>query len=141
MMITFLKKYFAAIYLPIIWTLTIGILMCLPGKMLPSEEGFSIPQFDKLVHIGLFGGFVFLWSLWLTKRVDVTAVLLRWFFVFYVIANIYGIGMEYVQKYWIPGRDYDLADIIADMTGAGLAYGLVHLFLLFPTKGEKSASH
>jgi hypothetical protein len=140
-MITFLKRYFAALYIPIIWTLTIGILMCLPGKMLPSEEGFSIPQFDKLVHMGLFGGFVFLWSLWLTKRVDVPAVLLRWFFVFYVIANTYGIGMEYVQKYWIPGRDYDLADIIADMIGAGLAYGLVNLVLLFPPKVKKAASH
>jgi len=138
-MIGFLKKYFAALYIPILWTLTIGILMCIPGKMLPSEAGFSIPQFDKLVHIGLFGGFVFLWSLWLTKRVDAPAVLLRWFFVFYVIANVYGISMEYVQKYWIPGRDYDLADIIADMIGAGLAYGLVHLLLLFPAADKKSS--
>jgi VanZ family protein len=138
-MIGFLKKYFSALYLPILWTLTIGILMCIPGKMLPSEAGFSIPQFDKLVHIGLFGGFVFLWSLWLTKRVRDTAVLLRWFFVFYVIANVYGISMEYVQKYWIPGRDYDLADIIADMIGAGLAYGLVHLYLLFPEADKKSS--
>jgi VanZ family protein len=138
-MIGFLKKYFSALYIPILWTLTIGILMCIPGKMLPSEAGFSIPQFDKLVHIGLFGGFVFLWSLWLTKRVTNTAVLLRWFFVFYVIANVYGISMEYVQKYWIPGRDYDLADMIADMIGAGLAYGLVHLFLLFPAADKKSS--
>jgi VanZ family protein len=138
-MITFLKKYFAALYIPITWTLIIGILMCLPGKVLPSEAGFSIPQFDKLVHIGLFGGFVFLWSLWLTKRVDTPAVLLRWFFVFYVIANVYGIGMEYVQKYWIPGRDYDLADMIADMIGAGLAYGMVHLLLLFPPVKKKSS--
>jgi hypothetical protein len=131
-MVIFLKKYFAALYIPIIWTLTIGILMCLPGKVLPSEAGFSIPNFDKLVHAGLFGGFVFLWSLWLTKRVDSPMVLLRWFFFFYILANVYGIGMEYVQKYWIPGRDYDLADMIADMIGAGLAYGLVHLLLLFP---------
>ena len=139
-MISFLKKYFSALYIPIVWTLVIGILMCLPGRMLPKEEGFSIPQFDKFVHISLFGGFVFLWSLWLTRRVSVTTVLLRWFFVFYVLANVYGISMEYVQKYWIPGRDYDLADIIADMIGAGLAYGLVHLVLLFPAEGEKESA-
>ena len=139
-MIPFLKKYFSALYIPIVWTLIIGILMCLPGRMLPKEEGFSIPQFDKFVHISLFGGFVFLWSLWLTRRVSVTAVLLRWFFVFYVLANVYGVSMEYVQKYWIPGRDYDLADIIADMIGAGLAYGLVHLVLLFPAEGKKGSA-
>ncbi len=140
-MIAFLKKYFAALYIPITWTLTIGILMCLPGKMLPKEEGFSIPQFDKLVHIGLFGGFVFLWSLWLTKRVTPPAVLLRWFFAFYAIANVYGIAMEFVQKYWIPGRDYDLADIIADMIGAGVAYGLVNMLLLFPPMEKKKSVH
>jgi len=138
-MIPFLKKYFSALYIPIVWTLVIAILMCLPGKMLPKEVGFSIPQFDKVVHIGLFGGFVFLWSLWKTRRVHEPAVLLPWFFLFYVLANVYGISMEFVQKYWIPGRDYDLADIIADMIGAGLAYGLVHLLLLFSTEGKKSS--
>jgi len=138
-MIPFLKKYFAALYIPIVWTLIIGILMCLPGKMLPKEVGFSIPQFDKVVHIGLFGGFVFLWSLWKTGRVHEPAILLRWFFLFYVLANVYGISMEYVQKYWIPGRDYDLADMIADMIGAGLAYGLVHLLLLFPAEEKRSS--
>jgi VanZ family protein len=44
--------------------------------------------------------------------------------------------MEYVQKYWIPGRDYDLADIIADMFGAGIGYGLSNLLLLPGKEGE-----
>ncbi|HXB90849.1 MAG TPA: VanZ family protein [Puia sp.] len=129
-MIPFFKKYLAALYVPISWTLIIGILMCLPGSALPSETAFKIPQFDKIVHIGLFGGFTFLWDLYLSKRVANTRRLLQWFFLIYVITNAYGISMEYVQKYWIPGRDYDLADIIADMIGAGLGYGCSHLFLL-----------
>ena len=137
-MISFLRKYFAALYMPIIWTLIIGILMCLPGSAFPKEAGFKIPQFDKIVHMGLFGGFVFLWGLYLSKRVADPRMLIRGFFVFYILANTYGIGMEFVQKYWIPGRDYDLADMIADMIGAGLAYGLCHLFLLLPAIGAKN---
>ncbi len=137
-MISFLKKYFAALYVPIIWTVIIAILMCLPGSALPKETGFKIPQFDKIVHMGVFGGFVFLWSLWLSKRVSDPRVLIRWFFIFYVLGNAYGIGMEFVQKYWIPGRDYDLADMIADMMGAGVAYGLCHFLLLLPPRGAKS---
>ena len=129
-MILFLRKYFAALYVPVIWSIIIGILLCLPGSALPKETAFNIPQFDKLVHAGLFGGFVFLWDLYMSKRLPETSRLLRWFFLFYVLANIYGIGMEYVQKYWIPGRDYDLADMVADMIGAGLGYGFSHLFLL-----------
>ena len=136
-MIPFLKKYFSSLYYPIIWTLIIAVLLCLPGKMLPSEAGFRIPNFDKLVHMGLFGGFVFLWGLYMTKRSPDHRTLLRAFFVFYVIANFFGYSMELVQKYWIPGRDYDLADVIADMAGAGIAYGLCNLFLLFPA-GNKN---
>ena len=52
------------------------------------------------------------------------------FFLFYVLGNVFGIGMEYVQKYWIPGRDYDLADMIADMIGAGVAYGLSNILFV-----------
>jgi len=134
-MIPFLKKYLAALYVPVTWTIIIGILLALPGSALPKETAFKIPQFDKIVHMTLFGGFVFLWDLYVTKRFSETGRLLRWFFIFYVLANLYGTGMEYVQKYWIPGRDYDLADIIADMIGAGLGYGCSHLFLL--TAGGK----
>jgi hypothetical protein len=33
-------------------------------------------------------------------------------------------------------RDYDEADIIADMVGAGIAYGLSNIFLL-PKSGDQ----
>jgi VanZ family protein len=136
-MIPFLRKYLAALYVPVTWTIIIGVLLTLPGSVLPSETAFKIPQLDKIVHMGLFGGFVFLWSLYLSKRTTALRVLLKWFFIFYIIANVYGISMEYVQKYWIPGRDYDLADIIADMAGAGIAYGLCHLLLLTPIQTDR----
>ena len=137
-MIPFLKKYFSALYFPIIWTLIILVLCCLPGKMLPSETGFRIPNFDKFVHMVLFGGFVVFWSLYMTRRSSEYRILLRAFFIFYIIANFFGYGMELAQKYWIPGRDYDLADVIADMVGAGIAYGLCNLLLLFPAKNKSN---
>lgn len=129
-MIPFLRKYLGALIFPIAWTIIIGILCCLPGSMLPNEGGFSIPQFDKVVHIGMFGGFSFLWSLYLSNKISDTRQLLRLFFLLFVLANAYGIGMEFVQKCCIPMRDYDEADIIADMIGAGLGYGLSNMFLI-----------
>jgi VanZ family protein len=137
-MIPFLKKYFSSLYYPIIWTLIIAVLLCLPGKMLPSETGFKIPNLDKLVHMGLFGGFVVTWGLYMTRRTSTASTLARAFFLFYVLANVYGYAGELVQKYWIPGRDYDLADVIADMIGAGIAYGLCNLLLLFPATDKNS---
>jgi VanZ family protein len=129
-MIPFLKKYLGNIYIPIVWSLVIGILLALPGSMLPNESKFAIPQFDKIVHISMFGGFVFLWCLFFSNRSTVTTKkLLRLFFYVFILANVYGIGMEFVQKH-IPMRDYSEADMVADMIGAGLAYGLCNLLLL-----------
>jgi VanZ family protein len=127
--IAFLQKHFASLYVPILWTIVVATLCCLPGSLLPNESHFKIPEFDKLVHICFFGGFVFLWSLYESGRISDPQKLLKAFFFFYVLGNVFGIGIEYIQKYWIPGRDYDLADIIADMIGAGLAYGASNLWL------------
>jgi VanZ family protein len=129
-MITFLKKQFSLLYVPLLWTCIVGIGVFLPGSMIPSETHLAIPQFDKVVHVTLFGVFVLLWNLYESGRTRQQAKLLRLFFLWYVLGNIYGIGSEYIQKYWIPGRDYDQADIIADMIGAGLAYGLSNLLLV-----------
>ena len=129
-LITFLKKYFGFLYVPVIWTIIVATLCCLPGSMLPSESHFRIPEFDKFVHICMFGGFVFLWNLYEAKRLEEVGRLTRWFFLFYVLGNVFGIAIEFIQKYWIPGRDYDLADMIADMIGAGLAYGISNMWLL-----------
>lgn len=136
-MAQFLKKYFSSLYSPLLWTIFVGTLCCLPGSMLPNEKHFVIPEFDKIVHITFFGGFVFFWNLYYAGRasraagrMSETGRLLRIFFFWYVLGNVYGIGIEYIQKYWIPGRDYDLADMIADMIGAGLAYGISNMWLI-----------
>jgi hypothetical protein len=133
-MIPFLKKYFAALYIPIIWTLIVALLCFLPGSMIPNEKGFEIPQFDKIVHMSMFGGFVFFWNLYLSKRIPDLYKLLRFFFLTYIVGSAYGIASEFIQKYWIPGRDYDNADIIADLIGAGLAYGCSHILLISKEK-------
>ncbi|HXB07312.1 MAG TPA: VanZ family protein [Puia sp.] len=111
--------------------------MCIPGYYIPSEKGFFLPDFDKIVHMVLFGGFVFLWSLYMASKPVRLKRLLLAFFCFYLLSNGLGIALEYVQKYWIPGRDYDLGDIIADMFGAGFGYGFSNLLLL-PAKIRES---
>src|ERR1700726_2345806 len=100
----YLRKYFANLYFAIGWSILIFILLSLPGSMIPNESTFVIPNFDKVVHIGLFGGFVLLWSLYFSAKRLASKRLLRLFFIIFIIAVIYGIGMEYVQKYFIPLR-------------------------------------
>ena len=125
-----LKKYLETVYLPILWTLVVLFLLSIPGNMLPNESHFSIPQFDKIVHISLFAGFVLSWNFYLSKRPLSSLQLLRWFFFIFIMGNSFGIGMEFVQKYFIPFRDFDMEDIIADMIGAGVGYGVSNIFFV-----------
>jgi VanZ family protein len=37
---------------------------------------------------------------------------------------IWGLATEFIQKYFVPGRSFDLLDFAADSTGAFLALGL-----------------
>jgi VanZ family protein len=47
-----------------------------------------------------------------------------------LIALAYGIGMEYVQKYWVPLRSFDYTDIIADGVGALLGVVITVFYYL-----------
>ena len=110
------------------WTLFIFILLSLPGKMLPNENQFRIPQLDKLIHIVLFGSFVFLWSFYFSTR-EGNINLNRKYLRIAIIACLYGYAMELIQKYFIPNRDYDIQDIAADVIGAVLGYIIVRMMI------------
>ena len=39
-----------------------------------------------------------------------------------IVSALFGVAMEYVQKYIATGRDFDYYDMIADAIGCVLAY-------------------
>jgi hypothetical protein len=124
-----IKEYFGTRWLAITWTMVILILISIPGSMLPKEKNFAVPGFDKFVHATLFGIFVWLWCLYYQKnQVQGRRLTTQFFFVF-LVAALYGISTEFIQKYLIPMRDFDKADIMADWTGAILAYGYCNIRL------------
>ncbi len=112
-----LFKIFSNRFPALIWTIIIFILLALPGNMLPNESHFAIPNLDKYVHIILFGSFVFFWSFYYSAKPGNNNSL-RYSVVILIVACLYGTAMEYVQKYFIPNRDYDIYDIAADIVGA-----------------------
>ena len=132
-----IQKLLVKVYVPIAWTLVIIILLCIPGTMLPSEEGFSVPNFDKLIHWVLFGLFVFLWCFYFRSKKYRFKKLMIIFFLVFLLSNILGVTMEFVQRCCVPFRDFSEGDIIADMIGSGLGYGISNIFLT----GEKNANH
>jgi VanZ family protein len=99
--------------------------MVIPGNMFPREETTFIPNLDKLVHAILFGSFVFLWSYYYTIKKN--AILINRYTALLVIASLYGIATEFIQKYFIPNRDFSIYDIAADIAGAVIGYVIVRI--------------
>ena len=131
-----LKKILTKRYPALTWTIIIFILLALPGSVLPSESHFSIPDFDKYIHISIFCVFVVLWSFYYAAKSDKKNR--NFFFIIFITACVYGIAMEYVQKYFIPRRDFDVEDILADVIGSALGFIISVTILLI---GKKQSRH
>lgn len=90
----------------------------MPGSDIPKSSLFEILYLDKWVHIGMFGLLTILWG-YPFFRINEDTVKL-----FYKITGLiilYGIAMEFVQKYLADQRSFDVFDIIADSVGSILS--------------------
>jgi VanZ family protein len=115
----------------ILWAIIILILLGLPGSDLPDASFINIPQFDKLVHAGLFGILVFLLArgFYLQHRFD---NLTKHFIQFsFLISVFYGGLTEILQGRVFPDRTSDIFDFISDVAGSAIA---IVLFLLYKKK-------
>jgi VanZ family protein len=113
-------KYILAFLPPFLFLVVSIVLLTLPGNDLPTTGFFTeIPQFDKLVHIGMFGLLVYLFGVAFQKTLKKDRIFLLWVA---VLGILYGVAMEFVQKYWVASRSFDLKDIVADTVGCLVAY-------------------
>jgi VanZ family protein len=113
-------------FLPgIAWFFIVAILTLMPGKDVPEVNWMDhIPNFDKLVHAGLFGGLSFLFCLPFFKTDLPQLQRVNYFIRISIAAIIWGITIEFLQKFFIPGRDFDLFDWAADSVGVLIALWL-----------------
>jgi VanZ family protein len=112
-------------------------LCTIPGSRIPSSPFFEKVHMDKIVHLTLFGATVLLLCLgyyWQNRHVSTWALVLIAAF-----SSLYGLAIEYIQKYWAVGRSFDMTDWAADTIGAILgiiAFHLVRKWWLRPSQGE-----
>jgi len=126
----FLKNLYSSKLFPLCWTLFTITLLCLPGSVIPGAGVFAINGLDKIVHFILFGGIVLLWGLYVRKTYPY-AVWFKKMLIAALFSILLGVALEYVQRYFIPGRSFDVKDIVADAVGA------VTIFLLLISTGRK----
>ncbi|MES2006219.1 MAG: VanZ family protein [Bacteroidota bacterium] len=110
-------------FIPVIaWFVISLVLLCLPGSTIPKYPWLAQIYADKWIHIGLFGMLCLLAGLPFRASGFENPVRKKWFVRITLLGILYGILMEFVQKYWIPNRSFELLDIVADSTGCLLAY-------------------
>ncbi len=119
----------------IAWFFLILILVCTPGKDLPRVgDWFSLLDVDKMIHAGIFGVLAFLFMYPFVK--SSLPKKQQWYYCIKIaIATcIYGYITELLQKYFIPGRSYDIIDFTADSIGGLLALAFSKIFFLKTTR-------
>lgn len=106
----------------IAWFFFASFLLFLPGSDLPKvEDWFNKIYFDKWVHIGLFSILAFLFMLPVTRSALNLKVKWHYLLKIAIAASLWGITSEVIQKYFVPGRSFDLFDWAADSFGALVA--------------------
>lgn len=125
-------------FLPgIAWFLFVLILICLPGESLPEAGWLDSIDFDKLVHAGLFGGIVFLFCRPFRKAAMERNEKVNLFLKIALATCIWGITTEFIQKFFVPGRQFDLFDWAADSFGAMAAFVVCRRFFSGKTVDSK----
>ncbi len=106
----------------IAWFFIVLYIMCLPGSEIPSANWLSYIYFDKWVHVGLFALLVLLLCWPFYKSSFNKAECLQYFIKIAIAASIWGLTIEFIQKYFVAGREFDLLDWAADSLGALIAF-------------------
>jgi len=96
--------------------------MCLPGDDLPPTDWFHIIFLDKWLHAGVFGLLVFLFCLPFYQSFFSRRERKYYFIKIALIASIWGLIIEFIQKFFVHGRSFDLLDWAADSAGALLGF-------------------
>ena len=122
------------------WFIVVMVLTCLPGKDVPDLSGIHIIYFDKWVHMGLFGGLTFFLCLPFLNSGYTPRQRLYYFIRIAMASSIWGLVVEFLQRFYIPGRDYELLDWAADSVGCLLALLLcMKLFMKDPARTQKES--
>lgn len=110
-------------FLPgIAWFFIILVVCCLPGRDIPEIGWLDSIHFDKLVHIGLFAILVFLFAFPLfAYKIDGSKKMMYVLWIM-ILASLFGLAIEFIQKYFVIGRTFDLLDWAADSFGALVAF-------------------
>lgn len=100
------------------WFFVVLVLLCVPGKEIPTINWFSKIYLDKWAHTGVFGLLALLFMLPVALSPLENKEKLQYFIRIAIATSVWGLATEFIQKYLVTGRSFDLWDWAADSLGA-----------------------
>lgn len=120
------KTWWWRFYVPaLLWWLLSLYLFLLPGSQFKTLGWMNRFHVDKLVHFVLFAGLVYLLYRPVLKR-RVAGYKASTLLIIPVLAVVYGIAIEFIQKEFVPFRSFDGGDVLFDALGALLPAVLLY---------------
>jgi len=103
----------------------IFILLSMPSSGEPGKGWLSylleLPFADKIIHLGLFGSLALSLFSHFEQYSNISFRSTRIKALSLILCIVFGIGMEFYQKYFVPSRGFEVGDMLADAAGALLA--------------------
>jgi VanZ family protein len=100
-------------------------LLSMPAGNTPGNDWISyllqLPFADKVIHVGLFGSLALSLFSHFEQYSKATFQTTRIKALSLILCIVYGIGMEFYQKHFVPSRGFEVGDMLADAMGALLA--------------------
>lgn len=119
--------FFRYNFFPLAWALLMLLLTLTPGESMPETTLWgNLLSFDKIAHFFIFSVLVFLMIIGLSKQYRFQFLRANAQRVSLISGISYGIVIEIIQQF-IPGRSFELADIIANTLGCAIGFGLFYL--------------
>ena len=89
-------------------------MLSLPGSNLPNVDYWGQ---DKIIHIILFGSLMYAALFHYDQLATPFFKTTRARALTMIVCILYGIGMEFYQKYFVPSRGFEVSDMLADAAG------------------------
>jgi len=106
----------------IAWFFLVLVLVCIPGYDLPKVDNWLIEiNFDKFIHVGLFAVLAYLFMYPLEKTALPKIEKWQYTIKITMATAVWGLTTELIQKFFIPGRSFNLTDWAADGFGGLIA--------------------
>ncbi len=106
------------------------LISVLPGSSLPKPWFATLLPLDTVVHIGCYAVLLYLVMMGLHRHSENMGKLYVAGICAIAAAGLYGLAIELIQEFVVVERSFEIYDLVANMAGCIIGYGLFRLVYL-----------